>query len=622
MATVTVACTLRDKLAAISAAGFTAVEIFEQDFVASDMSAKEVGQLIRDNGLKLDCLQPFRDFECLPEPLRSRAFARAERKFDLMGDLGTDLLMICSSVHPESLGGIDRAADDLAELGDRAAKRGLRIAYEALSWGRHINDSRDAWEIVRRASRPNVGLTLDSYHTLVRKISPESIRSIPGNKIFSVQLADAPAIEMDYMYLSRHFRNMPGEGDLDVLGFMRAALATGYDGTISLEIFNDFFRAAPSAQVAQDGHRALIQLMDQVRRCEPDLKIALPAFPAPTKVEGVASVEFATGRNEAAGLEDFLASAGFARTGRHVSKAVDLWQQGDIRLLVNAESRALSPDASARFGTKVAEIGLMVPDAKGAAARAAALRVGVEHPPIGPGEAEIPALRGIGRSLIRLLDQGADLSQVWQKDFRAEAPVPVGAGLTQIDHLGQTCAYDEMSSWALFYTSVFEATKSAVVDVADPDGLVRSQILRSGGLRITLNGADQRRTLAGQFVEQSSGSAVQHIAFACGDIFATVAALIRLGFPVLPIGANYYEDLRARFGLEPRVMARLKAFNIMYDEDASGTFHQFYSTARPEGLFFEIVARSGTYQGFGAGNAPFRIAAQKRSSKAMGLPPI
>ena len=619
MATVTVAGTLRDKLAAISAAGFTAVEIFEQDFVASDMSAKDVGQLIRDNGLKLDCLQPFRDFECLPEPLRARAFARAERKFDLMGDLGTDLLMICSSVHPESLGGTDRAAEDLAELGDRAARRGLRIAYEALSWGRHINDSRDAWEIVRRADRPNVGLTLDSYHTLVRKISPESIRAIPGNKIFSVQLADAPAIEMDYMYLSRHFRNMPGEGDLDVLGFMRAALATGYDGTISLEIFNDFFRAAPSAQVAQDGHRALIHLMDQVRRCEPDLKIALPAFPAPTPVDAVASVEFATGRNEAAGLEDFLTTAGFARTGRHVSKAVDLWQQGDIRLLVNAESSALSPDASARFGTKVAEIGLMVPDAKGAAARAAALRVGVEHPPIGPDEAEIPALRGIGRSLIRLLDHGPDLSQVWEQDFRTVAPAPVGAGLTRIDHLGQTCAYDEMSSWALFYTSIFEGTKSAVVDVADPDGLVRSQVLRSGGLRITLNGADQRRTLAGQFVEQSSGSAVQHIAFACGDIFATAAALIRLGFPVLPIGANYYEDLRARFGLEPRVMARLKTFNIMYDEDAGGTFHQFYSAARPEGLFFEIVARSGTYQGFGAGNAPFRIAAQKRSRKAMGL---
>ena len=128
MATVTVAGTLREKLAAISAAGFTAVEIFEQDFVASDMSAKDVGQLIRDNGLKLDCLQPFRDFECLPEPLRSRAFARAERKFDLMGDLGTDLLMVCSSVHPEGLGGIDRAAADLAELGDRAARRGLRIA--------------------------------------------------------------------------------------------------------------------------------------------------------------------------------------------------------------------------------------------------------------------------------------------------------------------------------------------------------------------------------------------------------------------------------------------------------------------------------------------------------------
>jgi 4-hydroxyphenylpyruvate dioxygenase len=305
-----------------------------------------------------------------------------------------------------------------------------------------------------------------------------------------------------------------------------------------------------------------------------------------------------------------------------VSKAVDLWQQGDIRLLVNCESRALSPDASARFATKVAEITLMVPDAQATATRAAALRVGVEHPPIGPGEAEIPALHGIGRSLIRLLDQGAALSRVWEQDFRAAGPAPKGAGLTRIDHLGQTCAYDEMSSWALFYTSVFDASKSAVVDVADPDGLVRSQVLRSGGLRITLNGADQRRTLAGQFVEESSGSAVQHIAFACEDIFATAAALQARGFPVLQIGGNYYADLQARFGLDAGFVDRLKASNILYDEDAAGAFYQFHSIARPEGMFFEIVSRTGNYQGFGAMNAPFRIAAQKRSRKAQGLAPI
>ena len=114
--------------------------------------------------------QPFRDFEGLPEPQRARAFDRAERKFDVMQELGTDLMLVCSNVSPLALGGIDRAADDFRELGERAARRGLRVGYEALAWGRHVNDHRDAWEIVRRADHPNVGLILDSFHTLARKI--------------------------------------------------------------------------------------------------------------------------------------------------------------------------------------------------------------------------------------------------------------------------------------------------------------------------------------------------------------------------------------------------------------------------------------------------------------------
>src|SRR5690606_28891162 len=133
----------------------------------------------------------------------------------------------CASVSPMSLGGSERAADDFRELGERAAKRGIRIGYEALAWGRHVSDHRDAWEIVRRADHPNIGLILDSFHTLARKIDPNTIRSIPKDKIFFVQLADAPAIDMDLLYWSRHYRNMPGEGDLAVAEFMRAVSATG-----------------------------------------------------------------------------------------------------------------------------------------------------------------------------------------------------------------------------------------------------------------------------------------------------------------------------------------------------------------------------------------------------------
>ncbi len=174
-----------------------------------------------------------------------------------MEDLGCDLILVCSNTNPVAQGGIDRAAADFAELGDR-----------------------DAWEIVRRADHPNVGLIVDSFHTLGRKIDPDTIRRIPGDKIFFVQLADAPAIDMDLLYWSRHFRNMPGEGDLDVTGFMRAVMATGYSGPISLEIYNDQFRGGLSKAIARDGYRSLIHLMDGVRRAKPDRSVDLPSIPA------------------------------------------------------------------------------------------------------------------------------------------------------------------------------------------------------------------------------------------------------------------------------------------------------------------------------------------------------
>ncbi len=618
IATVSISGSFRDKLTAIAQAGFDGIEIFEQDFLASDFSPREVGRMVRDHGLKITLFQPFRDFEGLPEPHRARAFARAERKFELMNELGTDLILICSSLHPEAMGGIDRAAADFHELGGIAAKHGIRVGYEALCWGRYVNDHRDAWEIVRRADHPNIGLILDSFHTLARRIDPDTIRSIPGDRIFFVQLADAPAIDMDLLYWSRHFRNMPGEGDLDVTAFTRAVLATGYAGPLSLEIFNDQFRSGLPRLVAQDGLRSLIALTDQVRRNEPSLKIDLPDFPAPTPVEGVEFIEFASSRDDAPVLESLLAAAGFEHAGRHRSKQVSLWRQNGVNLLVNTETEGFAHSAWLTHGTGVSELGLRVSDAQDSFARAIALKAAA-HDPLGQNAAEldIPGIRGVGGSLIRFLDGKNDL---WQVDFEITDPQPKGAGLAKVDHIAQTMAYEEMLSWSLFYTSIFPARKAPVVDVVDPDGLVRSQAIDTGALRITLNGAETRHTLAGRFIEDTFGASTQHIAFACDDIFATAQAMAARGFPVLKIGANYFDDVEARFGLHPDLTERLRAHNIMYDEDGSGSFLQFYSQPLPGGLFFEIVQRSGGYGGYGGPNAPFRIAAQKRNILPFGMP--
>ena len=622
IATVSISGNLEEKIEAIAAAGFDGIEIFEQDFIADIRSPKAVGQRIRDAGLEVMLFQPFRDFEGLPASLRTKAFDRAERKFDVMQELGCDLVLVCSSCHPAAQGGIDRAAADFAELGERAAARGLRVGYEALAWGRHVNDHRDAWEIVRRADHPNVGLILDSFHTLARKIDPSTIRRIPGDKIFFVQLADAPAIEMDLLYWSRHFRNMPGEGDLAVTDFMRAVMATGYDGPISLEIFNDQFRGGSAQTIAQDGYRSIIALMDDVRRAEPEAVPNLPQLPAPVTVRDTAFIEFATQGAELAAMEVLLDSLGFRRAGRHVSKAVTLWQQGDIRIVLNAETTGHAGAAWNARGTTVCDIGLSVASAPDTVTRATALGAKPFSQPLGPGELPIPAIRGLGGSVMHFIDDGA-LAQVWDVEFLPEDKTASGAGLTRIDHIAQTMTYDEMLSWSLFYTSLFDMTKAPMVDVIDPDGLVRSQAIATpgGDFRITLNGAETHRTLAGSFLAEGFGGSVQHVALATEDIFATAAALRERGFAALPLSPNYFDDLAARFDLDPAMLARMRAENILYDADENGEFFQLYSQPFVGQLFIEIVERRG-YTGYGAPNAPFRIAAQKRCQRPKGMPAI
>ncbi|PRX38075.1 4-hydroxyphenylpyruvate dioxygenase [Meinhardsimonia xiamenensis] len=626
IATVSISGSFREKLEAIARVGFQGIEIFEQDFIAEEGSPREIGRMIRDHGLEIALFQPFRDFEGLTGELRRRAFDRARAKFDTMAELGASRILVCSSVHPEALGGIDRAAEDFRELGEIAREYGITVGYEALAWGRHVNDHRDAWEIVRRADHPNVGLILDSFHTLARRIDPDTIRRIPADRIVFVQLADAPLIEMDLLYWSRHFRCMPGEGDLPVTDFMRAVAATGYDDWVSLEIFNDQFRGGRPEGLARDGLRSIVALLDDVRRAEPDIRARLPEIPPRVPVRGVEFVEFTTRGAEAEALSAMLASMGFRHVADHVSKRVELWQQGAVRIVLNAEETGFAASAWAMHGSSVCDIGLRVDSAADTVARATALKAEPFHQPVGPGELEIPAVRGVGGSVLHFLDEASGLARVWEVEFRpregAAPEAPGGAGLTRIDHIAETMSYDEMLSWALFYTSIFEMTKTPMVDVIDPDGLVRSQAVasRDGAVRITLNGAETHRTLAGSFLAESFGGAVQHLAFATDDIFATAGALEAAGFEALPMTENYYRDLKARFGLTAEEVERLARHHILYDEDEKGAYFQLYSRPFDNGFFFEIVERRGAYSGYGAPNAPFRIAAQKRLMRPKGMP--
>jgi 4-hydroxyphenylpyruvate dioxygenase len=614
IATVSLSGTLSEKLEAIAAAKFDAVEIFENDLITFSGTPAQVRQSVKDLGLGIVTLQPFRDFEGMPDSQRTRVFARAERKFDVMQELGCDLLMICSNVAPDSLGGIDRAAADLRELGERASKRGLRVAFEALAWGRHISDYRDAWEAVRRADHPAVGLVLDTFHILARKTDLGAIRAIPRDRIFLVQMADAPLLQMDYLSWSRHFRNFPGQGDLPILDFMEALAATGYDGALSLEIFNDQFRAGSARSVAIDGHRSLLFLLDQLALRSPAFVPAFPRLPARSRALGTEFVEFAVDDASAPKLERTLEALGFHRAGRHKTNAVTRWRQGDINLVINTEKEGFAHAFNITHGSAVCALGLKVDNAAATFERAKRLLDEPFRQPVGPGELDIPAVRGVGGSLVYFLDSSTDLGRVWEIEFDDIGEDGVkGAGLTRVDHISQSMHYEEMLTWLLFYSSLLDLKKVPAQDVADPGGLVKSQVIESadGSLRIILNASQSQRTQSSRFLAEVFGSGVQHLAFATDDILSTAQRLAGNGVDLLPIPENYYDDLEAKLDLAPQLLEALKAHNVLYDRDGDAEYFQIYTQSFEQRFFFEVVERRG-YRGYGAANAPVRLAAQAR----------
>jgi len=609
IATVSLSGTLDEKLRVIAAANFDAVEIFENDLLASNERPREIAARCRDLGLSIAAYQPFRDFEGMPEPQRTRNFIRVERKFDLMAELGTDLLLVCSNVSPLSLGGIDRAAVDFRELGERAQTRGLRVGFEALAWGKHVSDYRDAWEIVRRADHPNVGIVLDSFHILAPGFPSAAISSIPGDRIFLVQLADAPQLELDVLSWSRHHRSFPGQGDLPVGDFMDALAATGYQGPLSLEIFNDEFRAGLAASVAVDGYRSLALLEDA--------HVSSKKLPTRTATRGLGFIEFAVDQAHGRELTHLLSQLGFVLTGRHRSKNVEHWAQGDIDLVVNYEQTGFAHSHYVTHGSGVCAIAIKVDDPDHVMERAEELKAQLFRQPVGPGEMKIPSVRGVGGSLLYFVRGDGEN---WSRDFEPVTENRKDSSLATVDHVSQSMPHGDMLSWALFYSGILDLERLPQQEVADPVGLVQSRAFINGdeSVRIVLNGSSAARTSSARFISEHLGSGVHHIAFTSNDIFATVAAIRARGAALLDIPDKYYDDLEAKYDFEPGTARALRENHILYDRDATGEFFQAYTRVFDDRFFFEIVQRSN-YSGFGAPNAPIRLAAQYRDARPAAL---
>jgi 4-hydroxyphenylpyruvate dioxygenase len=608
IATVSLSGTLPDRLEAAAAAGFDSVEMFEADLLAFDGTPREIARQASDLGLGISIFQPFRDFEGMGPEQLARNLTRAEKKFDVMGELGTSLILLCSNVQDSAIGDQARAAADFSHLAERAGRRGIKIAYEALSWGRHVKFWRQAWEIIKMVDHPAFGLALDSFHTLALGDTLAGIDEVPGDKIFFMQLADAPLLNMDVLSWSRHYRNFPGQGDLDVTGFVRDALGAGYAGPLSLEIFNDDFRAGPTRQLAQDGLRALIWVEAEAGRTQ---------LPPPPELAGFAFIEFAVDDTSAAKLGGLLGTLGFTHTGRHRSKAVSLYRQSEVNIVLNAEPDSAASEHFARHGASVCALALKVDALAPALARASALLCPTWAERTGPGEHRIPAIRQPDGTLLYLVDPAA-AEAMWQEDFELSSPATSsGSAVLTIDHIAQALSPGSMDRFVLFYRAIFGLSPEATVEYADRFGLIRSRAMKNaaGTIRIPLNISESTATETARFVAASAGPGVHHIAFGTPEIAFAIAAARQRGLGPVPIPANYYEDLGARFGFDDETLAAFERLSILYDRDTHGDFRHAYTPAFSGRFFFEFLERHG-YQGYGASNAPIRLAAMTRQREA------
>ncbi|GAA2451843.1 bifunctional sugar phosphate isomerase/epimerase/4-hydroxyphenylpyruvate dioxygenase family protein [Streptomyces macrosporus] len=592
IATVCLSGSLSEKIDAAAAAGFDGLEIFEPDLTGSPLSPEEIRDRVAELGLTIDLFQPFRDVETVSPRAFEDTLRRAEHKFALMRRLGVDLMLVCSSVSPDAPEDDAVTADQLRRLAERAQDHGVRIAYEALAWGRRVHTYDHAWRVVERADHPALGTCLDSFHIFSRGSDPAGIERIPGEKIFFLQLADAPALGMDVLQWSRHYRCFPGQGSFDVAALVRHAVRAGYTGPLSLEVFNDVFRQADAARTAVDAMRSLIAL-------EEDAGLAvLPTPPAPT---GFAFAELSA--HDTGPLRALLGALGFARTGRHAHKPVELWEQGDARVLLNTSG------ADRREGPALAAIGLETPDPAASVRRAEALASPVLPRRRAADDVPLDAVAAPDGTALFFCRTGHDDHPDWRTDFRpltAPAPAASPTGVTGIDHIALTQPWHHFDEASLFYRSVLGLETDPSLDVPDPYGLFRSRAVHrpGSGLRLALNVAPA----PGDLEERP-----QHIALATDDIVATVRAARNAGAALLPIPANYHDDLASRHALDPELLATLRESGILYDRDEAGEFFHCY-TATVGRVFFEIVQRTGGYGGYGAPNAPVRLAAQRTAS--------
>jgi sugar phosphate isomerase/epimerase len=272
MDTISLAGPLEAKLKAVRSAGFSQIMLAAKDIVGHPDGMEAAVAAVRASGLRVTGFQVLRDFEGLSGHLHEYKMDIAKSMLDMCHALDCRLLLVCSSTSVHATDETAALVKDLRKLAMLAIPMNIKIAYEALSWGRVINEFPQAWEIICQADMPNLGLGFDSYHMFATGTSLDELDILDPDRIFLVQLADFMWTEIksveERIATARHFRVFPGEG---VHSEALATLVTrlhglGYRGDYSFEVFNDDYQQMPLPAVAERAWRSALWLGEDVLR--------------------------------------------------------------------------------------------------------------------------------------------------------------------------------------------------------------------------------------------------------------------------------------------------------------------------------------------------------------------
>lgn len=329
----------------------------------------------------------------------------------------------------------------------------------------------------------------------------------------------------------------------------------------------------------------------------------------PMGTDGFEFIEFATHTPKQ--MHNIFACLGFTQVAHHRTKDVHLYRQGNINFILNAEKYSQAETFYREHGPSINAIAFRVKDAQKALAYAKEHGAEEVETHIGPKELSIPAIKGIGGSVIYLVDRYGDGGSIYEVDFHyipGKDRHPTGAGLTYIDHLTHNVFRGHMDEWAAFYERIFNFREIRYFDIEGKlTGLVsRAMTSPCGKIRIPINESTDDKSQIEEFLDQYHGEGIQHIALGTGDIYKTVEELRHHGVSFMEVPDTYYEMLPSRLPHHGEDIKRLELDRILVDGEAKKPGNarlllQIFTETLIGPVFFEIIQRKGD-EGFGEGN--------------------